>query len=139
MPLQNVSDSAVWPLPALVAASFERLNGPSLTVGKGLAHGGRKVMALTGAERQRRYMERLGSGTRVVRSKPPQDRHSKPKRWRDAVVELLELQEHYCNWLENLPENQQDGVVADRLREIAELDIEALLAVEPPRGYGRDT
>ena len=27
MPLQNVSDGAVWPLPALIAASFERLNG----------------------------------------------------------------------------------------------------------------
>ena len=95
-------------------------------------------MALTGAARQRRYMERLRSATRMVRSKPPRDLRSKPKRWRDAVVELLELQEHYCNWLDNLPENQQDGVVADHLREIADLDIEALLAVEPPRGYGRD-
>ena len=95
-------------------------------------------MALTGAQRQRRYMERLRSATRMVRSKPPRDSRSKPKRWRDAVAELLELQEHYCNWLESLPGNQQDGVVADRLREIADLDIEALLAVEPPRGYGRD-
>ena len=95
-------------------------------------------MALTGAERQRRYMERLGSGMPMVRSKPSRDRRSKPKRWRDAVLQLLKLQEHYCNWLENLPENQQDGVVADRLREIADLDIEAQLAVDPPRGYGRD-
>ena len=95
-------------------------------------------MALTGADRQRRYMERLESGIPMVRSKPPRGRRSKPKRWRDAVLELLELQEHYCNWLENLPGNQQDGVVAERLREIADLDIEALPAVDPPRGYGRD-
>ena len=57
MPLHNVSDGAVRP-PHRVRPT--RPCHPSLTVGNGLTHDGRppEVMALTGAERQRRYMDR---------------------------------------------------------------------------------
>jgi hypothetical protein len=40
--------------------------------------------------------------------------------------------------LESLPDNQQDSATADALRAIVELDLDELLAIEPPRGFGRD-
>ena len=55
-----------------------------------------------------------------------------------AVAALLNLQEEYRAWLDNLPPNLESSPLAHKLQAIAELDLEELQAIEPPRGYGRD-
>ena len=94
-------------------------------------------MPLTPAKKQRRYRERLKAGHRPVHTRKPRDRRS--QRWRDAVSELRILQEHYRNCLDTLPDALRDTPYEERLQIIADVDIEALEEIEPPRGYGRDT
>ena len=94
-------------------------------------------MALTPAEKQRRYRERLKAGAAPGHIRKPRDRRSRPQRWCDAVAELRTLQEHYRDCLDKLPEALCDTPYGERLQAIA--DIETLEEIEPPRGYGRDT
>jgi hypothetical protein len=54
------------------------------------------------------------------------------------VAALLDLQEEYCAWLDNLPQNLESSKLADKLQTIVVLDLEELQAIDPPRGYGRD-
>ena len=63
---------------------------------------------------------------------------SRPRRWHDAVAELLALQAVYAAWLEALPDTLQGTATADALQVIVDLDLDTLAAIEPPRGYGRD-
>ena len=97
-------------------------------------------MGLSNAERQRRHRERLKAGQQPprVRYRRPKDKRSKAQRWSDAVQELVNLQAGYQAWLDGLPENLQNSAVAEQLEAICELDVESLLEVEPPRGFGRD-
>jgi hypothetical protein len=37
-----------------------------------------------------------------------------------------------------LPETLHDGATGEALQAIVDLDLDDLLAIEPPRGYGRD-
>ncbi len=73
-----------------------------------------------------------------VRYRRPQDRRSKPQRWRDAVEVLLTLQADYREWFDNLPENLLVTSLGNKLQAIAELDLEPLQGIDPPRGHGRD-
>ena len=50
-------------------------------------------MALTNAERQRRYRERRKARQPQARVRRPRDRRSRPQRWQDAVRTLLDLQD----------------------------------------------
>jgi hypothetical protein len=93
---------------------------------------------LTGAERQARYRAAHAAGAPVVRTRRPVDRRSRIQRWNDTITAAVELQAEYASWLDALPENQQDSALAEALRTIVELDLSELLAVEPPRGFGRD-
>ena len=95
-------------------------------------------MALDGAEKQRRYRERHKAGMSPVRYRRPLDRRSKPQRWRDAVEVLLTLQADCREWFDNLPENLLVTSLGEKLQAIAELDLEPLQDIDPPRGYGRD-
>ena len=95
-------------------------------------------MALSPAEKQRRYRERLKAGARPVHYRCPRDRRSRLQRWKDAVEILIALQEHYRTWLEALPESLHDTTVHAMLETISDLDLEELRDVELPRGYGRD-
>ena len=95
-------------------------------------------MALDGAGKQRRYRERHKAGMPPVRYRRPLDRRSKPQRWRDAVETLLTLQADYREWFDNLPGNLLVTSLGDKLQAIAELDLEPLQDIDPPRGYGRD-
>ncbi len=88
-------------------------------------------MALTNAEKQRRYRARRREGARPVRYRRPQERRSNPQRWRDAVQSLVQLQEHYGEWLEKLPESLYGSALGAKLEAITELDLDALQAVEP--------
>jgi hypothetical protein len=77
-------------------------------------------------------MGRQGFGTR------PANRRSMAQKWRDAVGELVELQEGYETWLDSLPENLAESSTGEALRAICEIDLSELENVEPPRGFGRD-
>jgi hypothetical protein len=48
-------------------------------------------MALSDAERARRYRERRKAGEKLVRYRRPADRRSKPQQWDDAVNTLLDI------------------------------------------------
>ena len=96
--------------------------------------------ALSNAERQARYRARCAASSPKATSRPrrPTDRRSRPKRWRDAVAELLTLQAEYAAWSDALPESLREGAMAETLQEIVDLDLDTLAAITPPRGYGRD-
>ena len=55
-----------------------------------------------------------------------------------AVAALIDLQDEYRAWLENLPASLAESTLAEKLQAIAELDLEELQMIDPPRGYGRD-
>ena len=74
----------------------------------------------------------------VIRYRRAADRRSRVHRWRDAVAELLALQAEYGAWLDALPETLLNGATGEALQAIVDLDIDDLLAIDPPRGYGRD-
>ena len=92
---------------------------------------------LTGAERQARH-RRNHQGAGTVRYRKPADRRSRRERWLDAVAELVALQADYARWLDAMPDATRDGVTAEALQAIVELDLDDIAAVEPPRGFGRD-
>ena len=94
--------------------------------------------AMTGAERQARYRAAHANGAPVIRIRRPTDRRSRIQRWNDAIAAAVDLQAEYAAWLDALPENQQDSALADALRAIVDLDLSELVAIEPPRGFGRD-
>jgi hypothetical protein len=96
--------------------------------------------ALSNAERQARYRARRQGEQPLplVRYRRPADRRSRPQRWHDAVAELLALQAEYAAWHDALPAGLRDSGTAEALQAIVELDLDALAAIVPPRGYGRD-
>ena len=94
--------------------------------------------ALTPAERSARYRAAHPAGEPRIKYRKPADRRAKAQRRRDAVAELVGLQEEYRAWLEALPERLQERATAAALRAIIEIDLSDLESVEPPRGCGRD-
>jgi len=48
------------------------------------------------------------------------------------------LQAEYADWLEALPEATRGSATGEALQAKADLDLEQIIAIEPPRGYGRD-
>ena len=96
--------------------------------------------AMSNAERQARYRARCATSSPKAMGRPhrPTDRRSRPKRWRDAVAELLTLQAEYVAWSDALPESLREGTMAETLQEIVDLDLDTLAAIMPPSGYGRD-
>jgi hypothetical protein len=54
------------------------------------------------------------------------------------VAALIDLQDEYRAWLDNLPPSLESSTLADKLQAIVEPDLEALQEIDPPRGYGRD-
>ena len=95
-------------------------------------------MALTNAERQARYRERRQAGESRIRYRRPADRRSRPQQWDDAVQTLLALQDQYRAWRDALPESLAGSATAELLKEICDLDLSELEAVELPSGFGRD-
>ncbi len=96
--------------------------------------------ALSDAERQARYRARRQAEQPppLVRYRRPADRRARPQRWHNAVAELLALQAEYAAWYDALPDCLRNSSTAEVLQAIAELDLEALAEIVPPRGYGRD-
>jgi hypothetical protein len=91
---------------------------------------------MTAAERQARRRAKLHQHSPTPAPAPRAP--SRPQRWATAVTALLALQDEYRAWLDNLPESLEGSRTAEKLQAIAELDLEELSAIDPPRGYGRD-
>jgi hypothetical protein len=96
--------------------------------------------ALSNAERQARFRAR-----RLVLAPPiaakrhvAGRRRSRAKRWNDALAELLAVQAECAAWFDALPESLHDTTTALALAEMVDLDLDAIAAIQPPRGYGRD-
>lgn len=100
------------------------------------------TQALTGAERQARYRARhsLPEPTGVSCHRPPARPRATPRvrRWHAAVDALVSLQAEYAAWLEALAEATRDGPTGQALQAIADLDLDEIAAIQPPRGFGRD-
>jgi hypothetical protein len=96
--------------------------------------------ALSNAERQARYRARCRAeqAPSKIRYHRPADKRSRAQRWNDTVAELVALQAEYAAWHDSLPESLSESATAEALQAIVDLDLEALMAIVPPRGYGRD-
>ena len=97
-------------------------------------------MALTNAERQRRFRERRAAGEpvrTVAVARTPKDRRPRPKQWTDAVAVLRRLQGEYEAWRDGLPESLAGSRTAELLEGVCDVDLDAL-EVKLPRGFGRD-
>ena len=93
---------------------------------------------MTAAERQARRRAKLRRRGDAPTSAATPRALPRPQRWAAAVTALVALQDEYRAWLDLLPENLAASRTAEKLQAIADLDLDELLAVEPPRGYGRD-
>ena len=95
--------------------------------------------ALSNAERQARYRARRSAPQPPVTIKRPRpSRRSRTQRWNDALAEMIAVQVECAAWFEALPESLRDSATAAALQEMIDLDLDAIAAVQPPRGYGRD-
>ena len=96
--------------------------------------------ALSNAERQARHRARQHDRMPmpVIRYRRPSDRRGRAQRWCDAVNELVALQSEYVAWFDALPDSLRGTPTGEALEAIAEVDLDALAAIDPPRGYGRD-
>jgi len=101
--------------------------------------------ALTGAERQARYRARhrgpaAGPLRVMARHRPPTAARtaSRVRRWQAAVGELVALQAEYAAWLAAMPEATRDGATGEALQAIIDLDLDEIMTIQPPRGFGRD-
>ena len=95
-------------------------------------------LPLTAAARQARRRAKLRQTSGPPPTAPERRLPSRPRRWAAAVTALIALQDEYRAWLDSLPDNLEGSRLADKLQAIAELDLEELRAIDPPRGYGRD-
>jgi len=105
---------------------------------------------LTGAERQARYRQRQVGNRAVPPPRPsrPIQRSNRVQQWHAAVATLVALQAEYAVWLDALPEALRDGATVglqptgltrgEALQTIVDLDLDTLVSIEPPRGFGRD-
>jgi hypothetical protein len=93
---------------------------------------------MTNAERQARHRAARAAAQPVIHYRRAADRRSRAQLWRDAVAELVILQSEYAQWFEALPENLQNGATGEALQAIVDLDLDELIAIVPPRGFGRD-
>ena len=92
------------------------------------------------AERQARYRARREAQqpAPVVRYRRPADRRTRAQRWHDTVTWLVALQAEYAAWYDVLPDNLRDTATGAALQAIVDLDLDDLVSIEPPRGFGRD-
>ena len=97
------------------------------------------AMALTNAERQRRFRERRRAAVPVEQrpARPAARPKPRPARWTAAVAELRQLQAEYEAWRDQLPESLADSRTAGLLEGVCDVDLDTL-DVELPRGFGRD-
>jgi len=89
-------------------------------------------------ERQARYRQRP---SQAQKQGPVEARPRGPtlsRRWNDTVAGLLALRDEYARWLEALPEATRDTATGEALQAMVDLDLEEIMAIKPPRGFGPD-
>jgi hypothetical protein len=101
------------------------------------------AQALSGAERQARYRARcsLPMDTMAETRHRPQAKvrtATRAQRWDTTVAALVALQAEYAAWLDALPEATREGPTGEALQAIVDLDLDEIIAIRPPRGFGRD-
>jgi hypothetical protein len=101
----------------------------------------RGEIAMTGAERQARYRQRLAGIS--AQSPPltptsPRRQHGRRQRWDMAIAMLRTVQAEYAEWLDAMPEQLHDTPTAQALRDVVDLDLDEIASVYLPKGYGRD-
>lgn len=87
---------------------------------------------------------------------PQRTRRERPKsrtqRWEDAasaaetaLQDLVDLQQEYQDWYDNLPENLQGSALGEKLSAMADYDLQSALdavqeasGADLPQGFGRD-
>jgi hypothetical protein len=96
--------------------------------------------ALSNAERQARFRaRRLAPATPLAEKRPAAvARRSRTKRWNDALAVLVAVQAECAAWFDALPDSLRDNATAAALQEMIDLDLDAIAAIQPPLGYGRD-
>jgi hypothetical protein len=94
--------------------------------------------ALSNAERQARHRAKRLTPPPLVNKRAQPARRSRTRRWSDALTEMIAIQAECAAWFEALPEGLRDSATAAALQEMIDLDLDAIAAVQPPRGYGRD-
>jgi hypothetical protein len=96
--------------------------------------------ALSNAERQARHRAKMRAfqPPRAIKRPQAAARRSRSKRWNDALAEMTAVQAECAAWWDALPESLRDSATAAALQEMIDLDLDAIAAVQPPRGYGRD-
>lgn len=97
-------------------------------------------MALSDAERAKRYRDRRSEGVKPVQYRRPAVRRSKPRQWEESVQTLLDLLDGYQDWRDAMPPGVADSATAQKLDDMLELRdlVEQLQAADPPKGFGRD-
>ena len=96
------------------------------------------AVPMTPAERQARHRARLRQTGQTAPPATVKRRQPRPQRWAAAVAALIDLQDDYRVWLDNLPENLEGSKLAEKLQAITEIDLDELQEIDPPLGYGRD-
>ena len=96
------------------------------------------ALPMTTAQRQARRRTALRRERSPPLAPPMRRPPPRPQRWAAAVATLIALQDQYRAWLDNLPASLDGSRLAEKLQAIAELDLEELQAIDPPRGYSRD-
>jgi hypothetical protein len=90
------------------------------------------------AERQARHRASLHQTGQASPPASVQRSLPRPRRWAAAVATLIDLQDEYRAWFDNLPTNLESSRLAEKLQAISEIDLDELQEIDPPRGYGRD-
>jgi hypothetical protein len=96
------------------------------------------IAPMTAAERQARHRAKLCQQSQTMPRSMSRRALPRPRRWAAAVAALVDLQDEYRAWLDNLPANREGSRLAEKPQAIAELDLDELQAIDPPRGNGRD-
>ena len=124
--------------PGLFASKSARIDPPQFPLWVSRYRNGAMAgMALTNAERQRRFPGAPRRRQARPHRRTPKDRRPRPKQWTDAVAVLRRLQGEYEAWRDGLPESLADSRTAELLEGVCDVDLDAL-DVELPRGFGRD-
>jgi hypothetical protein len=97
-------------------------------------------MALSGAERAKRYRAHRAAGGKPVRYRRPSDRRGRSQKWADAIETLLSILDDYQQWRDNMPAGLADTPTATLIDGVLEMRdlVEQLQAAELPKGFGRD-
>ena len=91
------------------------------------------IAPMTPAERQVRHRAKLRQRSRQTPTSPAPRIPPRPRRWA-AAVGAHQSTRRIPRWLDKLPPNLEGSSLAEKLQAIAELDLEELQTIDPPRG-----